>query len=210
MPARVRLRSRLQHLEPISLHPTFKSVCLLLRQARRTSMIISPPPPISPDPNLIRQLSVQYHPGSADNSPAVSCWQSQALSSPHPSALFRPCLRPSERVPARSAPSKPPPAPLEAVLSGTANGPGRAQTVANRAGTALTGAVRTGLQSPRFTCPAPPSHRPESICGPRKRCRATAQARREKPAVFTASYPKGFDRGCSQRYWHIKLSTADS
>ena len=64
------------------------------------------------------------------------------LSSPHPSALFRPCLRPSERVPARSVPSKPPPAALEAVLTGR-NGPGRARTVANRAGTALTGAVRS-------------------------------------------------------------------
>ena len=30
-----------------------------------------------------------------------------ARSSPHPSALFRPCLRPSERAPARSVPSKP-------------------------------------------------------------------------------------------------------
>ena len=30
-----------------------------------------------------------------------------ARSSPHPSALFRPCLRPSECVPARSVPSKP-------------------------------------------------------------------------------------------------------
>ena len=35
---------------------------------------------------------------------------SKARSSPHPSALFRPCLRSSERVPARSVPSKPPPA----------------------------------------------------------------------------------------------------
>ena len=35
---------------------------------------------------------------------------------------------------------------LEAVLTGR-NGPGRARTVANRAGTALTGAVRTGPQS---------------------------------------------------------------
>ena len=31
-------------------------------------------------------------------------------SSPHPSALVRPCLRPSQRVPARPVPSKPPPA----------------------------------------------------------------------------------------------------
>ena len=36
--------------------------------------------------------------------------------------------------------------PLEAVLTGR-NGPGRARTVANRAGTALTGAVRTGRNS---------------------------------------------------------------
>ena len=35
---------------------------------------------------------------------------SEARSSPHPSALSRPCLRPSKRVPARSVPSKPPPA----------------------------------------------------------------------------------------------------
>ena len=35
---------------------------------------------------------------------------------------------------------------LEAVLTGR-NGPGRARTVANRVGTALTGAVRTGLKS---------------------------------------------------------------
>ena len=34
---------------------------------------------------------------------------SEARSSPHPSALFRPCLQPSERVTARSVPSKPPP-----------------------------------------------------------------------------------------------------
>ena len=54
-----------------------------------------------------------------------------AGSSLHPSALFRPCLRPTE--------------PLEAVLMGQ-NEPGRARTVANRTGTALTGAVRTGLR----------------------------------------------------------------
>ena len=39
--------------------------------------------------------------------------------------------------PPRFVPSKPPPAPLEAVLTGR-NGPGRARTVANGAGTALT------------------------------------------------------------------------
>ena len=60
-------------------------------------------------------------------------------------ALFRPCLRPSERAPARSVPSRPPPAAAGGGFDGTERaGPGRAQTVANRAGTALTGAVRTG------------------------------------------------------------------
>ena len=68
----------------------------------------------------------------------------QARSSPHPSALLRPWLQPSERVLARSVPSNRLQAPLEAVLT-ERNGQGRAQTVANRAGTALTGAVRTGL-----------------------------------------------------------------
>ena len=55
-------------------------------------------------------------------------------------------VRPSERVPVRSVPSKPPPVRrrLEALLTGR-NGPERDQTVANRARTALTGAVRTGL-----------------------------------------------------------------
>ena len=42
-----------------------------------------------------------------DNTAALL--QSDARSSPHPSALFRPCLRPSERVPARSVRSKSPP-----------------------------------------------------------------------------------------------------
>ena len=97
---------------------------------------------------------------------------SKARPSPHPSALFQPCLRPSERVPVRSVPSKllsaavsgfdapsaagsgfdapsaafAPPALLGTVLT-RHNGPGRARTVTNRAGTALTGAVRTGLKS---------------------------------------------------------------
>ena len=65
---------------------------------------------------------------------------SDARSSPHPSALLRPRLRPSERVPARSVPSKPP----------GFDGPRRARTVASRAGAARTGAVRTG----RKTLPA--------------------------------------------------------
>ena len=67
-----------------------------------------------------------------------------ARSSPHPSALLRPCVRPSERVPASSVPSKPPPVAAGGGLTERA-GPGRARTVAKRAGTALTGAVRTGL-----------------------------------------------------------------
>ena len=37
----------------------------------------------------------------------------------YPSALFRPCLRPSERVPARSVPSKPPPAAAGGGFDGT-------------------------------------------------------------------------------------------
>ena len=36
--------------------------------------------------------------------------EDNARSSPHPSALFRPCLRPSDRVPARFVSSKPSPA----------------------------------------------------------------------------------------------------
>ena len=56
----------------------------------------------------------------------------KARFSPHPSALLRPCLRPPERVPW--------------------NRQGHGRTVANRAGTALTDAVRTGLKCP----PAPP------------------------------------------------------
>ena len=71
----------------------------------------------------------------------------QARSSPHPSALLRPCLRPSECVPDRSVLSKTASwRRLEAVLTGW-NRPERARTVANRAGAALTGAVRTGLES---------------------------------------------------------------
>ena len=72
----------------------------------------------------------------------------ETRSSPHPSALFRPCLRPSERVPARSVRSKPPPTAAGDGLT-RRNGPGRARTVSNRAETALTGAVRTGLESRR-------------------------------------------------------------
>ena len=37
------------------------------------------------------------------------CDVAETRSSPHPSALFQPCLRPSERVPARFVTSKPPP-----------------------------------------------------------------------------------------------------
>ena len=81
---------------------------------------------------------------------AVQCFTDHSVdarSSPHPSALFRPCLRPSERIPTRPGPSSQNrlQAPLEEVLT-ERNGPGRARTVANRAGTALTGAVRTGFQ----------------------------------------------------------------
>ena len=52
------------------------------------------------------------------------------------------CDRPSASRPVPPRQNRPQPA-LRAVLTGQ-NGPGRARTVANRAGTALTGAVRTG------------------------------------------------------------------
>ena len=93
----------------------------------------------------------QVHRGTCHRAACAASRWAIARSSPHPSALSRPCLRPSERVPARSVPSKPPPgaaAPLEAVLTGR-NGPGRARMVANRAGTALTCTVRTGRKSER-------------------------------------------------------------
>ena len=80
------------------------------------------------------------------------CWPSadrseaKTRSSPHPSALSRPCLWPSEREPVRSAPlENRHQRRLEAVLTGR-NGLGRAQTVTNWAGTALTDAVSTGLK----------------------------------------------------------------
>ena len=92
--------------------------------------------------------------GSALPVPDVPGINSQARSSPHPSALFRPCLRPSERVPAYQNR-------LQQVLSGR-NGPGRARTVANRAGTALTVAVRTGLQLDSFRQSAQSRRRPPS------------------------------------------------
>ena len=73
----------------------------------------------------------------------------EVRSSPHPSALFRPCLRPSERVPARSVPSKPPPAMLGAVLTGR-NGSGRARTVATaRNSAAGCGEDRANTNPPR-------------------------------------------------------------
>ena len=84
-----------------------------------------------------------------------------ARSSPHPSALFRPCLRPSERVPVVRSSRCNPFRPVKTASSGAGavstgqNGPGCARTVANRAGTALTGAVMTGHQTcggdPRVT-----------------------------------------------------------
>ena len=81
------------------------------------------PPPTStapPPPRRRRSRQGQVSGGPDD---------SKARSSPHPSALLRSCLRLSERVPARTVPSKPPP---------TAPGGG--------AGAALTGAVRTALK----------------------------------------------------------------
>ena len=72
---------------------------------------------------------------------------SEARSSPHPSAPFPPCLRPSERVPVRSVPSKPPPGGPGGGFDGTertvTRSDGRKQARA-----ALTGAVRTGSEWP--------------------------------------------------------------
>ena len=53
--------------------------------------------------------------------------QSQTRSSPHPSTLFRPCLRPSERVPVRSVPSKPPPDALDGTERAGTRSDGRKQ-----------------------------------------------------------------------------------
>ena len=112
-----------------------------------------------------------------------------ARSSPHPSALFRPCLRLSERVPARFVTSKPPQTRLEAVLT-RQNGPGRARTVANRAGTALTGAMRTGTCSE--VTGVPPGWTPPSRggrCGgqpPPRAWRAPGAAKRGPDRPFGA------------------------
>ena len=91
----------------------------------------------------------------------------KARSSPQPSALF---WLPSKPPPATLEkvlpwmkeyvsyivlPTKSPQATLEAVLSGL-NGPGRART--NRAGTALTDAVRTGLQHFGHAAKCAPTH----------------------------------------------------
>ena len=59
----------------------------------------------------------------------------QARSSPHLSALFRPCSRPSERVPAGSVPWKLLPAPLEAVAAGASKAAGGGFDGTERAGT---------------------------------------------------------------------------
>ena len=56
-----------------------------------------------PDRRLLRSSAVEFCSGTDRRvAPFVS---SYARSSPHPSALFRPCLRSSERVSVRSAPS---------------------------------------------------------------------------------------------------------
>ena len=101
-------------------------------------------PPI--DPKLEEVLAKLPTPGSGEvfvRTIPADVLRGKTRSSPHPSALFGPvCDRPSasrfvlfrENRPQRR---------LGAVLTGR-NGPGHARTVANRAGTALTGAVRTG------------------------------------------------------------------
>ena len=93
----------------------------------RASSVTRPVPRAEATPIHQRALST---PGTAVLPVSSGC---KARSSPHPSALFRPCY-PTVRVRR-----------LGAVLTGR-NGPRRTRTVANRAGTALTGAVRTGLK----------------------------------------------------------------
>ena len=58
--------------------------------------------------------------------------------------VWRIGLGPVLTAPVRAAPALVATTPVEAVVTGR-NGPGRAWTAADRAGTALTGAVRTGL-----------------------------------------------------------------
>ena len=97
-------------------------------------------------------------------------------------------LRPSEGAPARSVQSKPPPAALGAVLTGR-NGPGRARTVANRAGTALTGAVRTG-----------PNMTPRDVRDPTRTAIMTVETRgRPGPGAGLTCTPPRWCAGC--RTW---------
>ena len=71
-----------------------------------------PPPPPPLDPPVAGTVVA--------NMPRISgTTQFQARSSLHPSALFRSCLGPSERVPARSDPSKPPLGALGVGFDGT-------------------------------------------------------------------------------------------
>ena len=106
---------------------------------------------VSTAPATIRMSDCRPFPATVEATLTMSFgalfWSCEARPSPHPSALLRPCMRPSERVrPAQSCQNHFQ-RHLEAVLTAR-NGPGRARTVANRAGTALTGAVRTGLHWP--------------------------------------------------------------
>ena len=81
-------------------------------------------------------------------------------------------------------------APPEAVLTGR-NGPGRARTIANRVGTALTGAVRTGRQSSSHQCPVLLSPPLQSSC--RRPCRPPVSA----PAVAVTAGRPGVTGHCA-------------
>ena len=63
--------------------------------------------PISCGTSCSTIVSVVITPGTRHL--VTNRYRTDARYSPHPSAPCRPCLQPSERVPARSVPSKPPP-----------------------------------------------------------------------------------------------------
>ena len=100
---------------------------------------------------------------------------------------------------------------LEVVTTGR-NGPGRARTVANRAGAALTGAVRTGLYRPEIADPAGGGHgastarpagghllaaqrcRSSSSGGEREALQSAVYAVRHRPAAAAAIPANGWRR----------------
>ena len=109
---RVRNRRPAQLVRPN--HPEIDLGVTAVRRRLRTIQLLPSPPDrrsaahaSSPPPPLITFRD----PGPAG--------ESEARSSQHPSALFRRCLRPSERVAARSVPSKSPPGALGGGFDGT-------------------------------------------------------------------------------------------